>query len=228
MRSTSPPISATWRPVQTKKARVRFRFRLLPSDDRFFALFNQAAMNTAECARRLSDMVNDFQDLEVKYNLVVDCERRGDQLTTEILQRLDTTFVTPFDREDIHALAEELDDVVDDMLAVSDLLRLLSIEAVLPELKEQADLLVQMSDQTVGLMGRLQSMKGTGPFLEAIGELEHEGDAVYRRTLGRLFSGEYEALEVLKWKDIVQAMEAALNTVEDISNIVESIILKHA
>jgi len=207
---------------------VRLRFRLLPSDDRFFALFNQSAMNTAECARRLSDMVKDFEDLDTKHNLVVDCERRGDQLTTEILQRLDSTFVTPFDREDIHALAEELDDVVDDMLAVSDLLRLLSIEAILPELEEQADLLVQMGDQTVGLMGRLQSMRGTGPFLKAIDQLETEGDAVYHRSLGRLFSGEYEALEVLKWKDIVQAMEAALNTVEDVSNVVESIVLKHA
>ena len=207
---------------------MRLRFRLLPSDDRFFALFNQSAMNTAECARRLSDMVKDFEDLDTKHNLVVDCERRGDQLTTEILQRLDKTFVTPFDREDIHALAEELDDVVDDMLAVSDLLRLLSIEAVLPELKEQADLLVQMGDQTVGLMGRLKSMRGTGPFLKAIDRLESEGDAVYHRSLGRLFSGEYEALEVLKWKDIVQAMEAALNTVEDVSNVVESIVLKHA
>ena len=207
---------------------MRLRFRLLPSDDRFFALFNQSAMNTAECARRLSDMVKDFEDLDAKHNLVVDCERRGDQLTTEILQRLDSTFVTPFDREDIHALAEELDDVVDDMLAVSDLLRLLSIKAILPELEEQADLLVQMGDQTVGLMGRLQSMRGTGPFLKAIDQLESEGDTVYHRSLGRLFSGEYEALEVLKWKDIIQAMEAALNTVEDVSNVVESIVLKHA
>jgi predicted phosphate transport protein (TIGR00153 family) len=207
---------------------VRLRFRLLPSDDRFFALFNQAAMNTAECARRLYNMVNDFEDLSAKHNLVVDCERRGDQLTNEILQRLDSTFVTPFDREDIHALAEELDDVVDDILAVSDLLRLVSVETILPELKEQADLLVQMGDQTVGLMGRLQSMRGTGPFLKAIGQLETDGDAVYHRSLARLFSGEYEALEVLKWKDIVQAMEGALNTVEDISDVVESIVLKHA
>ena len=207
---------------------MRLRFRLLPSDDRFFALFNQSAMNVAECARRLGDMVSDFEDLEAKHNLVVDCERRGDQLTIEILQRLDGTFVTPFDREDIHALAEELDDVVDDMLAVSDLLRLLSIETILPELKEQADLLVQMGDQTVGLMGRLQSMRGTGPFLKAIGQLETDGDAVYHRSLARLFSGQYEALEVLKWKDIVQAMEGALNTVEDISDVVESIVLKHA
>jgi uncharacterized protein len=207
---------------------VRFRFRLFPEDERFFVLFNQSAMNVADCTRHLSDMVNNFEDLTAKHNLVVDCERRGDQLTTEILQRLDTSFVTPFDREDIHALAEELDDVVDDMLAVSDLLRLLSIDTVLPELKEQADLLVQMGDQTVGLMGRLQSMKGTGPFLSAIDQLESEGDVVYHRTLGHLFSGALEALEVLKWKDIVQAMEGALNTVEDVSNVVESIVLKHA
>jgi uncharacterized protein len=204
------------------------RFRLIPSEDRFFSIFNESAMNAAECARRLRDMVVDFSDVDAKHALVADCETRGDELTDGILKRLDGTFVTPFDREDIHALAEELDDVVDDMLSVSHLLRLLSIESILPELKEQADLLVQMADQTVGLMGRLESMKGTGPFLQAIDQLEHEGDAVYRRTLARLFSGEYEALEVLKWKDIVQAMEAALNTVEDISNIVESIILKHA
>jgi uncharacterized protein len=204
------------------------RFRLIPSEDRFFAIFNESAMNAAECARRLRYIVVDFNDIETKHALVAACETRGDELTGDILKRLDGTFVTPFDREDIHALAEELDDVVDDMLTVSHLLRLLSIESILPELKEQADLLVQMSDQAVGLMGRLESMKGTGPFLEAIGQLEHEGDAVYRRTLARLFSGEYEALEVLKWKDIVQSMEAALNTVEDVSNIVESIILKHA
>ena len=204
------------------------RFRLIPSDDRFFALFTESAMNAADCARRLRDLIEDFGDVEAKHALVETHESRGDELTDQILKRLDGTFVTPFDREDIHALAEELDDVVDDMLTVSHLLRLLSIDSILPELKEQAELLVQMADQTVGLMGRLESMKGTGPFLAAIGDLEHEGDAVYRRTLARLFSGEYEALEVLRWKDIVQAMEAALNTVEDISNIVESIILKHA
>jgi predicted phosphate transport protein (TIGR00153 family) len=185
-------------------------FRLVPSDRRFFTLFNE------------------FGDLDAKHDRVKECEDRGDELTDEILGRLNTSFVTPFDREDIHALAEKLDDVVDDMLAVADLLRVLSIEVVLPELKEQADLLVQMGDQTVGLIGRLQSMKGTEAFLQAIDQLESEGDVIYRRTLGRLFGGEFEALEVLRWKDIIQAMEAALNTVEDISNVVESIVLKHA
>jgi predicted phosphate transport protein (TIGR00153 family) len=203
-------------------------FRLVPSDRRFFTLFEESAMNSAECARRLRDLINEFGNLDEKHARVKECENRGDELTDEILGRLNTSFVTPFDREDIHALAEKLDDVVDDMLAVSDLLRVLSIEVVLPELKEQADLLVQMGDQTVGLIGRLQSMKGTEAFLQAIDQLENEGDVIYRRTLGRLFSGEFEALEVLRWKDIIQAMEEALNTVEDISNVVESIVLKHA
>ena len=203
------------------------RFRLVPTDDRFFAMFDASAANAAECSRRLQDLVTDFRDVAHKHTRVVECERLGDSLTREILQRLNSTFVTPFDREDIHALAEELDDVVDDMMAVSELLNLLPVDEVLPELKEQADILVRMADETVGLMGRLPTMKGVDAHLEAIDKLESEGDALYRRTLARLFR-DYEAIDVLKWKDIIEAMEAAVNTVEDISNVVESIVLKHA
>src|SRR5437870_883735 len=190
-------------------------------------MFDASAANAAECARRLQDLVTDFRDVADKHTRVVECERGGDSLTREILLRLNSTFVTPFDREDIHALAEELDDVVDDILAVSDLLNLLPVDEILPELKEQADILVRMADETVGLMGRLPSMQGVEVYLEATDKLESEGDSVYRRTLARLFR-DYEAIEVLKWKDIIEAMEAALNTVEDISNVVESIVLKHA
>jgi predicted phosphate transport protein (TIGR00153 family) len=203
------------------------RFRLIPTDDAFFGLFDDSAANVADCARLLRELLAD-PTVPAAHEKVAACERRGDQLVAEILQRLNTTFVTPFDREDIHALAEELDDVVDDMLEVSHRIQVTGIRTTLPELKEQADLLVQMGDQTVGLIGRLQSMKGTAAFLQAIDQLESEGDVIYRRTLGRLFGGEFEALEVLRWKDIIQAMEAALNTVEDISNVVESIVLKHA
>jgi predicted phosphate transport protein (TIGR00153 family) len=201
---------------------------LVPTDDRFFELFVESAVNAAEGARRLRDLVGDFNDVPAKHTRVVEAERAGDDLTRAILQRLNSTFVTPFDREDIHALAEELDDVLDDLLAVSDLLNLVQVDAVLPELKEQADICVQMAEQTVELMGRLKSMRGTEPYLDTIDKLESEGDSVYRRTLARLFSGEYDALEVLKWKDIIQAMEDAINTLEDVSNVVEAIVLKHA
>ncbi|HZQ29378.1 MAG TPA: DUF47 family protein [Acidimicrobiales bacterium] len=204
------------------------RFRLVPTDDRFFDLFSESALNADECARRLHDLINDPSDVSAKHSRVVECERNGDRITLAILHRLDTSFVTPFDREDIHALAEELDDVVDDMLAVSDLFQLVRPAHSLPELLKMADVLVQMSHHTVELMGNLQTLKGTKPMLDAIDQLESDGDTIYRQTIARLFSGEYEALEVLKWKDIVQAMEEALNTIEDISDVVESIVLKHA
>jgi predicted phosphate transport protein (TIGR00153 family) len=204
------------------------RFRLVPVDDVFFQLFSDSAATAADAARRLRDLLNDLEGIDQRFSEVVACERKGDELARTILRRLDTSFVTPFDREDIHALAEEMDDVVDDILAVGNLLRLVGVKEMIPEMHEQADLLVQMADQTVDLMAHFEGMKEVRPYLDAIDRLESEGDSVYQRTIARLFSGEFEALEVLRWKDVVQAMEAALNTIEDISNIVESIVLKHA
>jgi predicted phosphate transport protein (TIGR00153 family) len=201
------------------------RFRLLPTDDRFFELFDAAAQNAADCAGHLRQLI---QDDAQSHDGVVACERKGDELTQEILKRLDASFVTPFDREDIHALAEELDDVVDDMHAVAARLRLTVHGPAIPELKEQADLLVQMADEQVALIRKLSTMKQAGDQLASIDRLESQGDTVYREALGRLFSGEYEALDVLRWKDIIEAMEVALNTIEDVSNVVESIVLKHA
>ena len=204
------------------------RFRLVPVDDVFFELFADSASNAADAARRLQQLLGGIDAIDEHFGDVVACERKGDELTRTILRRLDTSFVTPFDREDIHALAEEMDDIVDDILAVANLLRLVGVKEVIPEMHEQADLLVQMADQTVELMKRFERMKEVRPYLDAIDKLESEGDTVYQRTIARLFSGELDALEVLRWKDVVQAMEAALNTIEDISNIVESIVLKHA
>ena len=203
------------------------RFRLVPTDDRFFGLFNASAQNVELCAERMLDLVQQPNAAGL-FELVQESERRGDELTSDILHRLDTTFVTPFDREDIHALAEELDDVVDDIYQVGALLRVIPLKETLPELVEQAELLVQMARQTTALIARLQSMKDTKGLLDAIDRLESDGDAVYRRALGRLFSGEFEALDVIKWKDIISAMEGALNTLEDIGDVVESIVLKHA
>jgi predicted phosphate transport protein (TIGR00153 family) len=203
------------------------RFRLVPTDDRFFGLFADSARNIDDCARRLRDHLQD-PGSEGGFKRIIDCETRGDELTSAILHRLDTSFVTPFDREDIHALAEEMDDVVDDMHAVAALMGMMSLDKSLPEVLEQAELLVRMSEQTVQLIDKLESMKGTKPFLDAIDTLESEGDAIYRRTLARLFSGAFDALDVLRWKDIVTAMEAAMNALEDISDVIESIVLKHA
>jgi predicted phosphate transport protein (TIGR00153 family) len=203
------------------------RFRLIPTDDAFFGLFNDSAANVAECARRLREVLADPTDPWSHQKIAV-CEHHGDDLVRTILQRLNTSFVTPFDREDIHALAEELDDVVDDLTEVSHRLQITGITSAVEELLEQADLVVQCATETEQLVARLESMKGVQPHLDAIDRLESEGDAVYRRALARLFSGEFEALDVLRWKDVIEAMEAAMNALENVSDVVESIVLKHA
>lgn len=145
------------------------------------------------------------------------------------MRRLNTSFVTPFDREDIHALAEELDDVVDDMLEVAYRLDLGRHDpAAMPELREQADVLVTMADEVVAMVAGLESMRGLQPHLDAVDRLESEGDGIYRRALGRLYADEFKARVTLYWKDVVEAMEHALDTMEDISDVVEAIALKHA
>jgi hypothetical protein len=204
------------------------RFRLVPVDDVFFELFSASARNVLDAARRLAELLADPANIKSMHREVVEFEQRGDRLTDDLLKRLSTSFVTPFDREDIHALAEELDDVVDDILAVAAMLELVDVDEFLPEFLEQARILVLMAEQNVELIDRLEKMKGVEPYLQAIDQLESEGDEVNRRTIARLFSGEFDALDVVKWKDLTQAMEAALNAVEYISDVVESIVLKHA
>lgn len=203
------------------------QLRLLPTDREFFNLFQQAAANTAACSRRLAEYIGDPTNSEA-LRAVIACEREGDVVTAAILDRLNTSFVTPFDREDIHALAEEFDDVVDDMQAVARRVQLLSVTSLPHELLEQAELLIELTDEAAELMARLEAMKGMKPHLAAIDRLESQGDELHHSILARLFSGEFEALDVMRWKDLVDAMENSMNRLEDISDVVEAIVLKHS
>jgi len=204
------------------------RFRLVPSNDAFFQLFNEAGSNMATAVDHLYALIHDFSDIQTKHQLVKQAEHRGDELTRTILRQLVTTFVTPFDREDIHELAERLDDVVDSVYHVSEMLVLVPIDRILPEVKEQVDVLKEMSATATSVLGRLAGMKGTHDDIERLDSLESQGDAIYRRTVARLFSGELPALEVLKWKDIVDSVEHALDRLEDVGDVIASIVVKHA
>ncbi len=204
------------------------RFRLVPSNDEFYAQFSRAARNVQTAAHCLQSLVEDFTDIAAKHAAVKETERAGDAVTREILNNLDTTFVTPFDREDIHALAEGLDDVVDGVYHISEVLTLVPIGAILSEFREQVAVLAEMAARLVELFDGLASMKGLRPLLETIDQLESKGDGIYRRSLGRLFSGEFDTLEVLKWKDLVESAEDTLDQVEDVADVVASIIVKHA
>ncbi len=203
------------------------KFRLLPTDEKFFDLFQQSAANAAACARRLLELLAAPGD-ESLLEKVQACEKEGDAITGAVLDRLHTSFVTPFDREDIHRLAEEYDDCVDDMLAVAQRLELTKVSAIPEELHQQGQLLVELADEAAELMARLESMQGMEPHLAAIDRLESEGDRVFNLGMARLFSGEFDTLDVIRWKDLIEAMEAAMNAIEDISDVVEGIVLKHS
>ena len=204
------------------------RFRLVPTDEGFFPLFNQAAENLADAARQLRDLLAEFENVRTKHAQIDDCESRGDQLTHASLRRLDSSFVTPFDREDIHALTEKLDDVVDDIQAVSELLLLHDVEEPLSGVGEIVDVLVKAAEANVSLIAKLPKLKGLEADLEEIDRLESEADRLYRQTVAHLFSGDFNAFDVLRWKDIVEAIEDAVNKVEGVSDIVEGIALKHS
>lgn len=212
------------------------RFRLIPRDEGFFPLFDAVAANLAEAARLLQDIFADpppgepgqVPDHHDTLELIVKCERHGDELTRSILHRLNSSFVTPFDREDIHRLAEELDDATDDVHAAADLMLLHRVDERLPEMQDLARLVHDGAEATVALVGCLRTLKGMEPLLEQIDQIESEADRVYRRCVARLFSGEFKAFKVLRAKDVVEALEASVNSIENVSDIAETILLKHA
>jgi predicted phosphate transport protein (TIGR00153 family) len=204
------------------------RFRLVPRDDGFFPLFDQAAENLVDGARLLRDLIDRFEDVHAKHARINDCERRGDELTRTILRRLDQSFVAPFDREDIHALTEQIDDVVDDIQAVSELLLLHDVDEPISEVQELTDVLVKAAEANVALIGKLSRLRGLEPDLDAIDRLESEADKIYRRSVAHMFSGDFNAFDVLRWKDIVESIEDSVNGLENISDIVRGIALKHS
>ena len=204
------------------------RFKITPSNREFFQDFTAVAQNLIDAVDRLGELLADTQNAASRYAAIKGIERRGDDLTEQILQRLHSSFVTPFDREDIHNLAETIDDVVDKIHHVSQMIALTGIVEVIPELHEQIAVLALMVGEVKELFSRLENMRGLREIVERLGQLEREGDDIYRRTLARLFSGELEVLEVLKWKDIIESMEDALDRTEDVARIVGSLVVKYA
>lgn len=203
-------------------------FRLAPRDTAFQPMFEQAADNIVACATHLVELIADLGKAPAKLAGIVEIEQRNDEVTRQILRRLNQSFVTPFDREDIHALTEQLDDIVDDILAAADLLVLHQVDRALDEMRELVDILRQSAIANQALIVKLAGLRDMEGELEQIDQLESAADRAYRRCVARLFSGELDALEVLKLKDVVEAIESAVNRIENVSDIAESIQLKHA
>ena len=206
----------------------RWRLRLVPRDESFFELFVRQARNIEAAADELRELISDYRDVEARAARIRHLEHEGDEMTHEVMRRLNTVFVTPLDHEDIHKLTSTLDDVLDHIEAAADLFVLHKIEAPLPDMKAQADVLVQATRAVREGLEVLPRYSQLAPHWIEVNRLENDGDRVYRRAVADLFDGDHRALDVLKWKDIIDGLEAAIDRLEDVSDVLEAIVLKHA
>lgn len=207
------------------------RFRFIPTEENFFELFDEIAAVLVEAAECLRDLINNYEDIEEKTRTLRDMEKRVDVATDGICRRLNISFVTPIDREDIHELATKMDDVLDYIEASADRMKLYGVEKPLGEAAELAELIVEgtkLIQQAVHALSDFRDIRVIlDPCIE-INKIENAGDQVERRALKRLFQEETRPLEVAKWQEIFHRLETATDRCEDVANILESIVVKNA
>ena len=202
------------------------RFR--PVENAFYDQFAESAAHLVAGASLLAEMFTEGADHEEVAARMREAEHAADETTHEIVRTVNSTFITPFDREDIYALAAGLDDVMDLMDEVVDMLLLYEVKTLPAGLSEQVDLIRRCAEVTAEAMPRLRTMKELSEYWIEINRLENAGDKNHRRILAHLFSGEYKAMEVLKLKDIAETLEAAIDAFEKVANTVEQIAVKES
>jgi len=203
--------------------------RFTPRNNAFYAMFAVSGQNLVVGAGLLKELLGaEPADRKAIAEKMREAEHDGDEATHAIMRELNESFITPFDREDIYRLASSLDDVMDAMEAAVDLFVLYQIGELPPEVADQVDVLERAAELTAEAMPRLRSMKDLSEFWIELNRLENQADQVYRRLLARLFNGEYDALTVMKLKEVVDQLEAAADAFEHVANTVETIAVKES
>ncbi len=202
--------------------------RLLPRERSFFEMFTEVTVNIQEGARALAAIFHDYRDLEVRAQTIKALEHKGDQMTHDIITHLNQTFITPFDREDIHQLTVKLDDILDLIDAVATRLVIYKADQLRAGAAELADILVQSTAEVHSAVTRLEKPNGIINHCIEINRLENEGDAVVRAAIATLFREEKDPVEIIKWKEIFEVLETATDKCEDVANILETVVLKNA
>jgi predicted phosphate transport protein (TIGR00153 family) len=204
------------------------RLRLTPRDTSFYDHFTAAANNLVEGAQLLGEMFTEGADRSVLAKKLRDVEHSSDEITHAVMRQLNSTFVTPFDREDIYRLANRLDDVMDFIEAAADLIVLYELVELPAENARVVEVIKKAAAMTAEAMPRLRGMKDLEEYWIEVNRLENEADQIYRRTVARLFNGEYDALTALKLKDVAEELEAAADALEDVADAVETIAVKES
>jgi predicted phosphate transport protein (TIGR00153 family) len=198
-----------------------------PKERGFFDLFEEAGANIVLATELLERMLQQWPDHGPLSRDIVVCEQEGDRITHDIIQRLNSTFVTPIDREDIYALASSLDDIVDFVEEVSDFMGLYRIEAPMEQAQKMAAILHESARQLSQAIPRLRSFRDIHHFTIEVNRLENEGDRVVREALASLFERGIDPMMVIRWKDIFERLEDAIDSTEKTANILEGIVIKN-
>jgi hypothetical protein len=207
---------------------VRLSSVLAPRDREFFDLFEEAGGNIERAAGLLENMLVSFPERNDLARDILICEQDGDRITHDIIQRLNQTFVTPIDREDIYALASALDDVVDYTEEVADYLGLYKIEAPMSQAQDLAHVLQAAARQISEAMPRLRGFKDISHYTVEINRLENDGDRITREAIASLFDNGIDPMVVIRWKDIFERLEEAIDATERVANILEGIVIKNS
>jgi predicted phosphate transport protein (TIGR00153 family) len=202
--------------------------RLRPTDTSFYELFTISAQHLVTGAGLLAEMIAEGADRSEVAKRMREAEHICDENTHAIVRRVNSSFVTPFDREDIYSLASGLDDVMDELDEAVDLILLYEVENLPAEVFSQVEIIQRCAEITAEAMPRLRALTDLDEYWIEINRLENSGDKSYRRTLAKLFSGDFKAIQVLKVKDIITSLESAIDAFEKVANIVEQIAVKES
>ena len=201
------------------------------SDQRFFDAFTKHAQHTLEAAKHVAALFKELDNAKDLARAVSEAEHAGDTLTHETIKHLHETWITPFDRADIHTLISRMDDVLDLTEAVSERVVLFEITDIKPGAQEIADVLVKCAEKILRACELLSSMKNAHELLElcvGIGKLENEADSIYRRSIAELFKPGNDPLAVMKWRDVFDSLETATDRCADVANVIEGVVLEYA
>jgi predicted phosphate transport protein (TIGR00153 family) len=203
-------------------------FRLTPRDNAFYSMFTEAGRNVSEATDVLAQLLDPNANREAVAKQLREREHAGDAVTHRIMRQLNTSFVTPFDREDIYRLASALDDVVDAIEGAADFIVLADVGKLPPLMLEQITLLQRSANETAEAMARLATLRDLEPYWIEVNRLENEADRVYRKLLSKLFSGDYDALTMVKLREVADGFEDAADALEHVAHAVESIAVKES
>ena len=202
--------------------------KLFPRQEKFFDLFARQGELVREGCDMLLEMFKHFEEREDFSRRLKDVEHRGDLVTHEIFERLNRTFITPIEREDIHALASGLDDVLDSVEAIGHRMVIFKVPAVTPQAMQLAVILTHAARQIEQAAANLKDFKNLMSFTIEINRLENEADGISREAVADLFSGRHDVMDVMRWKELYGRLENAADQCEDVANTIESIVIKNS